>query len=64
MATNALAASALTTLTVKNGASTASLSLVRLGDGGIQFTDAEGNKQVLRDDPNAAKLFDAIAALV
>lgn len=54
---------ALTTLTVKKGASAASLSLVRRRDGAIQFTDVNGHRQTLHD-PVATKLFDAINALV
>ena len=63
MATTPSAVTTLTTLTVKKGASTASLSLIRMGDGGVKFVDADGNTQILRD-PVATKLFDAINALV
>jgi hypothetical protein len=42
--------------------STATLSLVRLRDGGVRFNDTTGNTQVLRD-PVVTKLFMALNAL-
>lgn len=53
------------TLTVKKGASTASLSLSRYGDGTISFVDAHGNTVRTSSSNRSLKLlFDAINALV
>lgn len=53
------------TLTVKKGASTASVSLSRYPDGTIRFTDSVGNKrQVGSENIFAKRLFDAISVLV
>ncbi|HVJ44373.1 MAG TPA: hypothetical protein VM639_22925 [Dongiaceae bacterium] len=57
--------SALATLTVKKGTSAASVSLIRYGDGTMEFIDANGNK-VRETSSNVAmkKLFDKINSLV
>ena len=54
----------LTTLTVKKGASTASVSLKRRQDGSIEFTDANGATQRYHSNVGLKVLFDAINALV
>ncbi len=54
----------LTTLTVKKGASTASLSLLRARNGDIYFTDTQGNRRLISGNEWATKLFEEINALV
>jgi hypothetical protein len=60
-----LSAGALLTLTVKKGASTASVSFKRYGDGTMEFTDV-GGKIVREPGKNVAlkALFDKINSLV
>lgn len=60
----ATATTALTTLTVKKGASTASVSLIRTRDGAVYFVDTAGVKQQVEGNDWAKKLFDEINALV
>ena len=59
-----LATDTVKTYTVKNGTSTASLSVVRTGDGSFVFTDADGNKRVIKSEPDMIRLMEAIDALV
>lgn len=54
-----------TSITVKKGASTASLTMTRYGDGTIEFTDVAGNKhRVSSSDRAMKKVFDKINSLV
>jgi len=54
-----------TTLTVKKGASTASLSLKRYGDGTFEFVGKNGvTKRYYSNAHGMKELFDAINALV
>jgi len=56
---------ALATLTVKKGASTASLSFARYEDGSMTFDDENGNEvRVQASNQDARKIWDAINALV
>ena len=55
----------LTTLTIKKGASSASVTLKRTRDGTMFFADSAGNRVVASSSDDFAKrLFDAINALV
>lgn len=56
------AVNVLTTLTLMKSGGTATLSLVRQGDGAVKFTDADGNVQIVRH-PQMSLLFDAFNAL-
>lgn len=51
-------------LTVKKGASTASLTFKRYGDGTIEFIDVQGVRQRYNSNVGLKQLFDAINALV
>ena len=54
-----------TALTVKKGASAASVSFIRYGDGTLEFTDVNGNKVRSSSSNRALKqLFDKINSLV
>lgn len=54
-----------TTLTVKKGASTASVSFKRYGDGTLEFVDVNGNTVRSSSSNRALKqLFDKINSLV
>jgi hypothetical protein len=56
---------ALETLSVKKGASTATLSFYRNGDGSMEFVDVNSNNvRVDGSNVDMRKLFDAISALV
>lgn len=58
-------ATVLTTLTVKKGASAASVSLTRRQDGSMQFTKTNGLVRTVQSSNFDFKaLFDAINALV
>jgi len=50
MATEKLGYTALDTVTVMKSGGTATLDIKRLGDGGVKFTDLNGNVQVVRDE--------------
>lgn len=59
-----MAIQVITTLTVKKGASAASVSLKRNGDGSFEFTDANGKEHRREYDPFVKELFDEIDSLV
>ncbi len=54
----------LTTLTVQNDGSTATLSLIRKSDGSIEFVNVDGNTVRCHANIEMSKLFSAIEALV
>jgi hypothetical protein len=54
----------LTTLTVKKGASTASVSLKLKADGSYEFTDKDGVVVTTHSNEPMRRLFEAINALV
>lgn len=54
----------LTTLTVKKSTSTATTNISRMSDGGIKFTDVNGNTVIAHGDEELSKLFAKLNSLV
>ena len=56
-------ATALTTLTVKQGSAVATVSVKRMTDGSIVFTDKDGHVVQAHSNPELTALFLTLAAL-
>lgn len=54
----------LTTLTVKKATSTATTNISRMSDGGIKFTDVNGNTVIVHGNEELSKLFAKLNSLV